>query len=195
MTRVAVVSESVRLRSELGDIVRESDSLELVASVATFDEVDSLGPQTMEGVDVWVVDSPRLPEELNAGCVILSDEPEVAATLRRAAGTALLPAAASTEQIAAAISTVDLGLMVFHPDFMERVGRFAPSVAEDPLTPREREVLQMLAAGLGNKAIALRLSISDHTSKFHVAQILAKLNAASRAEAVSIGMRKGLVPL
>jgi DNA-binding NarL/FixJ family response regulator len=53
----------------------------------------------------------------------------------------------------------------------------------------------MLAAGLGNKEIAARLHISDHTAKFHVSQILAKLTAASRAEAVSIAMRRGLVPL
>jgi DNA-binding CsgD family transcriptional regulator len=66
---------------------------------------------------------------------------------------------------------------------------------DDPLTPREREVLHMLAAGLGNKEIGARLGISDHTAKFHVSQILAKLNAGSRAEAVSIAMRRGLVPL
>jgi DNA-binding NarL/FixJ family response regulator len=71
----------------------------------------------------------------------------------------------------------------------------AAPVLDDPLTPREHEVLQMLAAGLGNKEIAGRLHISDHTAKFHVSQILAKLNAASRAEAVSIAMRRGLVPL
>jgi DNA-binding CsgD family transcriptional regulator len=53
----------------------------------------------------------------------------------------------------------------------------------------------MLAAGLGNKAIGARLGISEHTAKFHVAQILGKLDAGSRAEAVSIAMRRGLVPL
>jgi DNA-binding NarL/FixJ family response regulator len=53
----------------------------------------------------------------------------------------------------------------------------------------------MLAAGLGNKEIGSRLHISDHTAKFHVSQILGKLGAGSRAEAVSIGMRRGIVPL
>jgi DNA-binding CsgD family transcriptional regulator len=65
----------------------------------------------------------------------------------------------------------------------------------EPLTPREREVLRLLASGLGNKEIAAKLKISEHTAKFHVASILGKLGAASRAEAVSIGMRNGLILL
>ena len=73
----------------------------------------------------------------------------------------------------------------------------AYTVADDGSFDRssEREVLHMLAAGLGNKEIATRLGISDHTAKFHVSQILSKLPATSRAEAVSIAMRRGLVPL
>jgi DNA-binding NarL/FixJ family response regulator len=65
----------------------------------------------------------------------------------------------------------------------------------EALTPRELQVLRMLADGLGNKEIAGQLNISDHTAKFHVAQILAKLRASSRTEAVAIGMRRGLVPV
>jgi DNA-binding NarL/FixJ family response regulator len=65
----------------------------------------------------------------------------------------------------------------------------------EALTGRELQVLRMLADGLGNKEIAGQLGISDHTAKFHVAQILAKLGARSRAEAVSIGIRRGLVPV
>jgi len=53
----------------------------------------------------------------------------------------------------------------------------------------------MLAGGLANKEIAARLSISDHTVKFHVASILGKLGASTRTEAVSIGIRQGLVLL
>ena len=65
----------------------------------------------------------------------------------------------------------------------------------ETLTARELEVLRMLADGSGNKEIAARLGISDHTAKFHVAQILAKFRAGSRAEAVAIGIRRGLVPI
>lgn len=63
----------------------------------------------------------------------------------------------------------------------------------EPLTPREREVLDLLADGLSNKGIAARLGISEHTAKFHVASVLAKLGAANRADAVRRGVRRGLV--
>ena len=63
----------------------------------------------------------------------------------------------------------------------------------EALTPRELEVIQFLAAGLGNKEIASRLTISEHTVKFHVASIMGKLGAASRTEAVTLGIRHGLI--
>jgi DNA-binding CsgD family transcriptional regulator len=65
----------------------------------------------------------------------------------------------------------------------------------DPLTAREKEVLGLLARGLPNKRVARDLGISEHTVKFHVSSIFAKLGAQSRAEAVSIGARRGLISL
>ena len=66
---------------------------------------------------------------------------------------------------------------------------------EEPLTPRESQVLQLLAEGLPNKAIALRLGISDQTVKFHVASITGKLGAVNRTDAVRRGLRRGLITL
>lgn len=71
---------------------------------------------------------------------------------------------------------------------------FEPSVAT-PLSPREIEVLRMIADGESNKVIAWKLGISDHTVKFHVTSILNKLNAGSRTEAVTRGVRMGLIYL
>jgi DNA-binding NarL/FixJ family response regulator len=131
--------------------------------------------------------------DVSPACVVLSDDEDPLGTGRLSRpGVALLPTTATADQILAAIEAVAAGLMVLHAD---HAGSYTNTPSEDPLTPREREVLHMLAAGLGNKEIANRLRISDHTAKFHVSQILAKLSAASRAEAVSIGMRRGLVPL
>ena len=65
----------------------------------------------------------------------------------------------------------------------------------EPLTPREREVLVLLSLGLSNREIAERLGISPHTAKFHVSSIFGKLGAGSRAEAVSQGIRDGLIPV
>jgi DNA-binding NarL/FixJ family response regulator len=65
----------------------------------------------------------------------------------------------------------------------------------EPLTARERAVLELLAEGLPNKAIAMRLGISDQTVKFHVAAIAGKLGAANRTEAVRLAVRRGLITL
>lgn len=109
----------------------------------------------------------------------------------------ILPAEASGEQILSALDAVARGLIVLHAAEVSVTRPAGNEEAElvEPLTPREREVLQMLASGLGNKEIATRMKISEHTAKFHVAQILGKLGAASRTEAVAIGMRLGLVLL
>jgi DNA-binding NarL/FixJ family response regulator len=65
----------------------------------------------------------------------------------------------------------------------------------EDLTARESEVLRLVSMGLGNKEIAVRLAISEHTAKFHISSILSKLHAGSRTEAVSLGIRKGLIPI
>jgi DNA-binding NarL/FixJ family response regulator len=73
--------------------------------------------------------------------------------------------------------------------------RAALEVMEEALTPREVQVLELLAEGLANKAIADRLRISDQTVKFHVAAILGKLGVANRTEAVRIAVRRGLIAM
>ena len=114
---------------------------------------------------------------------------------------AVLPADVTSSQLFAALQAVTAGLLVLHPAEIDTLAPAATSASQplselaEPLTRREREVLQMLAAGLGNKEIAARLNISDHTAKFHVGSILGKLGAASRTEAVALGIRRGLVLL
>jgi DNA-binding NarL/FixJ family response regulator len=65
----------------------------------------------------------------------------------------------------------------------------------EPLTPRERQVLELVADGLANKAIALRLGVSDETVKFHLGSVFGKLGASNRTDAVRLALRRGLVPL
>jgi two-component system nitrate/nitrite response regulator NarL len=72
---------------------------------------------------------------------------------------------------------------------------FSGDPEREPLTPREIEVFELVGKGLSNRDIAEALGISTHTAKYHVAQILAKVNAATRAEAVSEGLRSGLIGL
>jgi len=119
----------------------------------------------------------------------------------RAGVRAIIPRDVAAEQLRSALEAAAAGLLVVHPSELNAVlpatvGSSAP-VDEllEPLTRREREVLQMLATGLANKEIAARLAISDHTVKFHVASILGKLGVSTRTEAVSVGIRRGLVLL
>jgi DNA-binding NarL/FixJ family response regulator len=73
--------------------------------------------------------------------------------------------------------------------------RFGEEIFEEPLTPRESEILELLAEGLSNKGIAGRLGISDQTVKFHVAAICGKLGAANRTDAVRRAIGRGLIAL
>jgi DNA-binding NarL/FixJ family response regulator len=101
--------------------------------------------------------------------------------------------------LAAAVKAVAAGLTVVHPELISSSGfhlhSHVPPVAAggETLTTREREVLELVAAGLPNKAIARELGISEHTAKFHVGSLLAKLGAGSRTEAVTIATRRGLL--
>lgn len=105
---------------------------------------------------------------------------------------------AEPERLAAALRAAARGLVVLDEAVADSLLR--PPHAEVPppleeLTPREREVLQLLAEGLPNKLIAQRLGISDHTAKFHVNAILGKLGAQNRTEAIARAARLGLVIL
>lgn len=138
-----------------------------------------------------------------ATIVVLSEhsDPGWFAEALRAGVRAVLPRNISSDELVAGLDAVAAGLIVLDPaeaNAMFLAAELTSSpLAElvEPLTPRENEVLQMLASGLANKEIAARLAISEHTVKFHVASILGKLGAASRTEAVTIGIRRGLVLL
>jgi two-component system, NarL family, nitrate/nitrite response regulator NarL len=125
---------------------------------------------------------------------VLADESQALEALGAGArGVVLRDVGAS--RLVAAVRAVAEGLMVLDAGAAESVLRPRPpaSAAVEPLTPREQEVLQLLAQGLPNKLIAARLGISDHTVKFHVNAILGKLGAQSRTEALAQAARLGLV--
>jgi DNA-binding NarL/FixJ family response regulator len=105
-----------------------------------------------------------------------------------------LPRDAPPGQIAVALAAIRAGLQVLVPEpRMPRVGAAEPIV--EALTPREREVLELMAEGLPNKLIADRLRISENTAKFHVNSILGKLGAESRTEAVVRAARLGWIAI
>jgi DNA-binding NarL/FixJ family response regulator len=113
----------------------------------------------------------------------------------RAGIRAVLPGDLGAREILAAVDAAAAGLAVLHPQDIPALvaERPLPAAQLQTLTPREVQVLAMLAEGHGNKTIAWKLGISEHTAKFHVASILSKLNAGTRTEAVTLGIRRGLI--
>jgi two-component system nitrate/nitrite response regulator NarL len=130
--------------------------------------------------------------------VVLIPDSAVAHDIAHLAIPAILPRDAPPATIVAALNAAANGLVVLDPLVFEELrppALPAPEQPVEPLTPRETEVLQLLAQGLTNKAVARQLAISEHTVKFHVNAIMGKLQAQSRTEAVVRGTRLGLVLL
>ena len=200
--RVLVVSEDPLVRSALASLLAgqpgivvdgqtspeelPGESRGSEAEVAVWDTgaasgLDHLGETATPDFRVLAVlaDEGQAPEALGAGArgVVLRD--------------------VGGPRLAAAVRAVAEGLMVLDVSAAESVLRPRPAspATIEHLTPREQEVLQLLAQGLSNKLIAARLGISDHTVKFHVNAILAKLAVQSRTEAVVRAVRLGLVIL
>jgi DNA-binding NarL/FixJ family response regulator len=136
--------------------------------------------------DVMVLDLPEgaaLPADLPAlPLLVLTDDVALAAD-RSIAG--VLPRAAPASRVFAAVNALAEGLHV----------RLPPARPPALLTPREAEILSLITGGMSNKAIARRLGISAHTVKYHLEAVFAKLGVNSRAEALSQGLRRGLVAL
>jgi DNA-binding NarL/FixJ family response regulator len=126
--------------------------------------------------------------------VLLASDPHPSTTLEaiRSGVRAVLSRDANPDQMIAAIQAVAAGLVVVQ---LEELGSPRTVELTEALTARETEVLGMMAEGLSNKVIAHRLGISEHTVKFHVTSIMGKLSAASRTEAVTRGIRQGLILL
>ena len=111
-----------------------------------------------------------------------------------------LPKTATAAELAEAARRLAAGESILHPasatDLLQQL-RHDSDAAPSPerLTLREAEVLQAVSAGLTNKAIALKLGVSEHTVKFHMSAAMGKLGAASRAEAVALAIQRGLISL
>lgn len=222
MAQIAVISPLPAVRAGLRallssaaghQVVAESAQLELLDRPPAAIDVVVIDAGDLDPEELGSVMEPSAPGEagelsdsgLLPGIVLLGpiagDDQLPALLGDRAWG--YLPRDTTAERLAAAIEAVAGGLVAIDPSLAGRLlARGAPgaaaSVAEtggEALTEREREVLQLVALGLPNKQIARRLGISEHTVKFHVAAILAKLGAASRTEAVHLGARRGLVTL
>jgi DNA-binding NarL/FixJ family response regulator len=180
--RLEVTGES-RLLAELGEAAPEFQVLLLADIAPTLVELQNLLAGLKEPPALlWMTDN-------------LHSLPEFTRLAWRAWGIVSLDA--SGAELAAAIQALSEGLLAGSPALLERMlhrtGAEMKTDGLDPLTGREIEVLQSLAQGLANKQISLALGISEHTVKFHVSSIYAKLGVTNRTEAARVGIQRGLV--
>ena len=203
MIRLAIAAGSAVVRAGLEALARSDPEIELAGAYPDLTSVEALRPDVILAA-VPFEDLPVGVDSFTPPVVLLAndDHPGWTREVLKAGVRAVLPRDATQGEILAAVAAAANGLAVLDPHDLE--GMLATPVqasllnppAESPvLTPREIEVLRMMAEGEPNKTIAWKLGISEHTAKFHAASILSKLNAASRAEAVAIGIRKGLILL
>jgi S1-C subfamily serine protease/DNA-binding NarL/FixJ family response regulator len=223
MIRVLIVAAYASVRAGLQALLAEAEECAVVGAVSGSAELERLLPDARPDVvllDDNEGDGARVLDLILAsetGLVVLGDSPR---GYQRLAGLPLpgwayLLKEADGLEIAGAVRAVAVGLVALDRGLapllaagaplppsasLREAGRppdlaSAPPLPDEVLTARELEVLQLMAAGLQNRQIAARLCISPHTVKFHVASILAKLGAASRTEAVTLGVRRGYVIL
>jgi DNA-binding NarL/FixJ family response regulator len=196
----AIFADSAIVRRGLTEILGNSAELRVVSSAPL---AAARGAEA-EPVDVVVEDVPdaasvelalaQLPGR--APVLALVTQPEHARALVRGGARGALGRDAASDRLTAASIAVASGLHVFDTDTFPSL--LAPGGAPDGaalLTPREREVLEHVASGLSNRAIADELDVSEHTVKFHVRSLLDKLGADTRADAVAKAARRGLLAL
>jgi NarL family two-component system response regulator YdfI len=213
--RVLVIAQSAVVRAGLVALVEGGPGLELAGNSARVAPGEFARQVAESEADVVLVELgddgafddllALLEEDAFAVVVAIGGAPDGSRLTEalRVGVRAMLPREASADEVLAAIEAAAAGLVALEHAAVESLLNGAaeprrasrPEDQTDALTPREVEVLGLLAEGAGNKQIAFRLGISEHTVKFHVASIFSKLGASSRTEAVTLGVRRGLVML
>ena len=191
------------LRSMLASI--EGTDVRVVGEAASPTEPD---PSALAEADVILLADEELFEEVaialsedgTQALVLISDDDHALPRLRALPlrGWGVVPPDAPPEELAAATTAVTQGLIVLPKPLTERLLQEPADPVDElaePLTAREGEALELLSQALSNRLIARELHISEHTVKFHISSLYAKLQVNNRTEAVSQGARHGLISL
>ena len=203
---VLLASASAIRRAGLEAMVKSAPSLKLIGHLQGTQTAAARALQLRADVVLADLEKPSslpIQSALEVPAVVLVDNPEPgwAAHALRSGVKSILRRDSGGEDIIPAVMAAYAGFVFLDPacarDLAQQVRTpLSPAyAANEHLTPRELEVLGMLAEGLGNREIAGRLGVSDHTVKFHISSILDKLGAATRTEAVTLGLRLGLILL
>jgi len=205
-SHIVVAADTSLAAARIEALLRKDPHADVVISAAG--ELAALATERAASVVILAMSAPSVERALErlAGAprmprvIVLTPSPHAAWTIRarRRGVRAVLHRDAGAEELAAAIAATRAGLLALHPDAVLGASTPVSTPSTDApvsLTTRETEVLEMLAEGMSNRAIALALKISGHTVKFHVASLLGKLRVRTRTEAVTAGVRLGLISL
>jgi len=203
--RIVVFSTMMAVRVGLRSMLGGNEGFDVIAAGSDF---ESLFDDLLDA-DVLIVtgglnfDDWNLGSDLNSqlGILWMTDDAQAAGILRKLScrSWGIIPTEATEEELIAAVMSVNQGFIVAPGRMLESLWPEISPIAQadliETLTPRETEVLQLLAQGLANKHIAQELEISAHTVKFHISSIYTKLDVGSRTEAVHLGLRLGIIIL
>ena len=202
MIRVTIVSPNPALRIGLREMLSRQSDIKVVGETV---DLASVNQNETEVAVLASVSSVRLLESKPAFAILfLTDDIQSVRSMLNSSSQAwgVLSSDTTEDELVAAVRAVGEGLWVGAPalvgDLLRTSGRRESSSDDspiEPLTAREMEVIQLMAQGLANKQIALRLDISEHTVKFHLSSLYAKLGISSRTEAVKRGIELGLISL
>jgi DNA-binding NarL/FixJ family response regulator len=195
LIRILIVAEA-GLRPRLEQLARDAGA-EVASSIGQWDRAATLAADRrvdaiLTALDGAPDDWPDAARAIDLPAAFLVDEVprDWFIDSQSVPPRAFLPRDATSAELRGALAALAAGLWILHPALTP-----APplNTASALLSPRESQVLRMLADGLANKEIAFRLGISEHTAKYHVASILDKLGVSTRTEAVTAGIRRGIV--
>jgi DNA-binding NarL/FixJ family response regulator len=204
--RVLIIAPTPMMQAGLQTLL---STPEIHIAGAVTDSIDL--QEYMHNLDVLVVaDDTQIEEILQtlpqiSALIVLTSQPERIISLlsgSNLSGWGLVPLNTTPIQLQSAVQAVAQGLVVLPTTNARQLASrrilaepATLSEMEEGLTPREREVLELVGQGLANKLIARRLQISEHTVKFHLSSVSTKLGAVSRTDAVRLGLRQGLITI
>ena len=204
--RILLVAADPLARAGLAALLAEEDRLEIVGQVEDTAAWDDTLIAFRPDVILWDLGWEAIPPsrgllaDMGAPLLLLVPDDIPLIDLLSAGVSGVLPRATPAEQITSAVQSILHGLFVLSPEAATNLSASQPAplidyLSLEPLTGREMEVLSCLADGLTNKAIGQVLQISPHTVKFHLTNIMSKLDAQSRTEVVAIATRAGLLSI
>jgi NarL family two-component system response regulator LiaR len=214
-TRIMLADDHPLLRQALRDVLEKEPDFEIIAEASDGEEAVRLATELLPDVVIMDISMPKLngleaTKQIKESCfsiavlvlTVHSDSEHILSILRAGAGGYLTKSVYGNEVINAVRALVS-GEIVLSPQVSQQIFKYAFRHTTKPksldsgnkLSARETEVLSLVAKGIPNKDIALRLGISLRTVKGYLAELFMKLNVASRTEAVIVGLRKGIITL